>query len=368
MRLCPATEEHGAIFSRWNAASRLEETTCRPIVKGKRVAPDDRVVTLAFFHEAVSHAEPVGRFIYFDLNPRNRSAEFGYFVSPDYRSKGLGTAMLTLALDHLFATTDLNKLYCPTAAFNVPSVRLLEKLNFHRDGILRAHHELDGSLWDDYVYSILRSEWVGRKPRKQQEYTIRPYQPSDETQWLRCRVLAFLDTAYFDNVYREKEHYSNPSIELVAELEGQIIGLIDIEYEAEPGSLCSPPAVPELAGNAGMICNLAVHPDYRRLGIGKALLDAATDLAKKVKLRRLEAWTRDDAPTLRWYEVQGFQKVEAYLHVYLKDEEVQQGIRSALPGLRPIHTFAHYQGDSADGIRRQFQRVHDCNRYDLFLI
>ena len=65
-----------------------------------------------------------------------------------------------------------------------------------------------------------------------------------------------------------------------------------------------------------MICNLAVHPDYRRLGIGKALLDAAIDLAKQAQLCRLEAWTRDDAPTLRWYEAQGFQKVETYLHVY----------------------------------------------------
>ncbi|MEH2115208.1 MAG: GNAT family protein [Nostoc sp.] len=34
-----------------------------------------------------------------------------------------------------------------------------EKLGFHRDGILREHHELDGKLWDDYIYSILRSEW-----------------------------------------------------------------------------------------------------------------------------------------------------------------------------------------------------------------
>ena len=45
-----------------------------------------------------------------------------------------------------------------------------------------------------------------------------------------------------------------------------------------------------------MICNLAVHPDYRRLGIGKALLEAAITLAKQAQLRRLEAWTRDDAP------------------------------------------------------------------------
>jgi hypothetical protein len=34
---------------------------------------------------------------------------------------------------------------------------------------------------------------------------IRPYEDRDETAWLRCRVVAFLDTASFDSVEREKE-------------------------------------------------------------------------------------------------------------------------------------------------------------------
>lgn len=367
MRFCSATEEHKAAFTQWNTAFPLEERTCRPIVNGKRATPDDRVVTLAFFHDDVSSTEPVGRFVYFDINPRNRSAECGYCVSPDYRGQGLGTTMLTLALDHLFATTDLNKLYCQTAAFNMASVKLLERLKFHKDGILREHHELAGMLWDDYVFSMLRREWVERKPCKQQDYTIRSYTPADEAKWLQCRVLAFLDTAYFDTVCQEKEHYANPSIELVAEFDGQIIGLIDIECEEKPGSVCSPPAIPRPIGKAGMIWTLAVHPDYRRQGVATALLAAAIDLTQEAQLCRLEAWTRDDASTLQWYESQGFQRMDTYLHVYLQGDEVKQGIHSRIPGLRLIHTFAHYRGDSPGTIRQQCQRVHDCNRYDLIL-
>lgn len=71
--------------------------------------------------------------------------------------------MLITAIDYLLTTTELNKLYCQTAAFNIASVKLLDKLGFHRDGILREHHELDGKLWDDYIYSILRSEWKTSK-------------------------------------------------------------------------------------------------------------------------------------------------------------------------------------------------------------
>ena len=62
---------------------------------------------------------------------------------------------------------------------------------------------------------------------------IREYKDTDEIGWVRCRVLSFLHTAYFDNVLNKKEIYENPSIELVAELNGQIVGLIDVEYEKE---------------------------------------------------------------------------------------------------------------------------------------
>ncbi|WP_346887433.1 hypothetical protein [Clostridium sp. UBA1056] len=67
---------------------------------------------------------------------------------------------------------------------------------------------------------------------------VREYKDTDNLQWVRCRVLSFLDSAYFDNVLREKEHYENPSIELGAEVDDKIIGLIDIEYETEKGTVC----------------------------------------------------------------------------------------------------------------------------------
>ncbi|WP_199238378.1 hypothetical protein [Kribbella steppae] len=32
------------------------------------------------------------------------------------------------------------------------------------------------------------------------EWIVRDYASADETRWLRCRVLAFLDTNYYDDV------------------------------------------------------------------------------------------------------------------------------------------------------------------------
>lgn len=152
-----ASNEHEYVFATWSQFGRLEERTCRPILNGKRVSPSSEVVTFSFTMDGIE--ELVGRFSYFDFNPRNHSAEFGYTVNPKFRRRGIGTKMLAIAVTHLFSMTTLNKLYCQTAAFNLASIKLLERLNFHQDGVLREHHELDGKLWDDYIYSVLRREW-----------------------------------------------------------------------------------------------------------------------------------------------------------------------------------------------------------------
>ena len=70
--------------------------------------------------------------------------------------------------------------------------------------------------------------------------TVRSYRADDERGWVVCRALSFLDSAFFDDVRRSKEHYEHASIELVAEREGEIVGLIDVEYETEraPSANC----------------------------------------------------------------------------------------------------------------------------------
>ncbi|MBD3919859.1 GNAT family N-acetyltransferase [Paenibacillus sp. PR3] len=193
---------------------------------------------------------------------------------------------------------------------------------------------------------------------------IRPYEKKDETGWLRCRVLAFLDTAYYDHVLKNKERYSNPSIELVA-LDGEeIVGLIDIEFETTPGSVCS-----NRSQVGGMIWHIAVHPDYRRRGIGHSLLVEAIDRAQKLGTQHLEAWTRDDPWVKDWYLRMGFTWVESYLQVYMDGgKELKGSIESRIPQLYPVHVFAHYTGEDKANIRERFSRVHETNLYRLQLL
>lgn len=157
LRFESMTSSQAMAATQWNDTCRLEERTCRPVAHGVRLPPTDRKLNLVFFEKGITEA--VGRVQCFDFNSRNRSAEFGYCVNPLFRGRGVGRRMLIMAITDIFEREGLNKLYCQTAEFNVASVRLLESLGMHRDGILREHHELDGKLWNDFVYSILQPEW-----------------------------------------------------------------------------------------------------------------------------------------------------------------------------------------------------------------
>jgi ribosomal protein S18 acetylase RimI-like enzyme len=179
--------------------------------------------------------------------------------------------------------------------------------------------------------------------------TVRDYVPADERAWLRCRVLSFLDTSYFDDVATAKPHVSNGA-ELVAEVDGQIAGVLDLAVD----------------GGLATIETIAVHPDHQRRGVGTALLQAAVARATALDATELDAWTRDDAGTLEWYRSAGFQESDHYLHVYADfygDAEEPARAVSARPGLVPIKLFLHGRLEDEERLRQEFGRVHVCRRF-----
>jgi len=196
----------------------------------------------------------------------------------------------------------------------------------------------------------------------EKQVIIREYSSSDEIGWVRCRTLAFLQTAYFDNVLNKKEKYENPAIELVAELDGIIVGLIDIEFELEEGTVCS-----RGEGLGGMIWHIAVHPDFSRKGIGAQLLFEAEKKAKEIGLNRFEAWTRDDKWVQNWYKNMGFKQVGQYYHVYLEGNELDERVQSSVPEINLVHAFAHYTGDDISQFKTKNNRIHECVGYEKLL-
>ena len=107
-----------------------------------------------------------------------------------------------------------------------------------------------------------------------EDLIIRPYNTSDEESWLKCRLVSFHDSAYYDDVYTKKPIFNNSSLELVAELNNEIVGILDLEKDNKDGSICYCKS-----GIGTMVWTIAVLPEYRRFGIARKLVLKAIDWA-----------------------------------------------------------------------------------------
>lgn len=128
---------------------------------------------------------------------------------------------------------------------------------------------------------------------------IREYKDTDERGWLRCRVAAFLDCSYFNDVKTEKERYVYPSVCLVAEESETIVGLIDTEIDSDDLTCAK-------NESGAIIWNLAVLPEFRRYGVAKALWEQAKKRLLVQGIHYCELWTQEDEAANQFYRSVGF--------------------------------------------------------------
>jgi ribosomal protein S18 acetylase RimI-like enzyme len=176
---------------------------------------------------------------------------------------------------------------------------------------------------------------------------VREFDQADASAWVRCRALAFLATEYFDDMVRAKPQYEGPSVELVALVGSELVGVIDVSVD----------------GALATIETVATHPDHARHGVASALLlEAIVRLPQEVTA--LDAWTREDTAANAWYRSQGFEETFRYLHVYATStEELASAIPVPGQGLAPASGFFHADLTHENAFRAAYARVHVCRRY-----
>ena len=186
-------------------------------------------------------------------------------------------------------------------------------------------------------------------------FSVRRYDKSDEPSWLRCRLLGFFDSSYFDDVHRTKPALNPGSIELVAVDDGgEIVGILDVE----------------VAEDSSTIDCIVVAPTTRGQGVATALFEFARRLLPD-SVRSIDAWTREDAAANAWYLKSGFSVAFRYLHVYLDSNadspEAVEGFETPSGLSRPVTAFMHAPIGQEVELRARFRRVHECRQYVLDL-
>jgi UDP-4-amino-4,6-dideoxy-N-acetyl-beta-L-altrosamine N-acetyltransferase len=90
----------------------------------------------------------------------NRNADLGiYIAAPGAAGKGTGFVACVLLLDYAFSGLGLNRIGLEVAAFNVPAIRLYERLGFQREGVLRRKYFVSGRREDVIVFGLLAEDF-----------------------------------------------------------------------------------------------------------------------------------------------------------------------------------------------------------------
>ena len=168
VRLVPALPRHAALWHGWReeAASQRFNPLFRLTVEDleKRLRSycasdltDRRRTEYRWMVEA--NDQVVGTVSAVNPSWSMGYVEIGYMLAEEHHGRGLGTRAVALLVEKLFGETKLHRVYATVSVENLASIRLLERLGFRREGVMREHYLIQGRRVDEVIYGLLRHEW-----------------------------------------------------------------------------------------------------------------------------------------------------------------------------------------------------------------
>lgn len=103
----------------------------------------------------------VGECSLHNLNEASRRAEVGYALMPDVWRQGLAVEALAALIRFAFEDLGFNRLEADIDPRNVASAKVLARLRFEQEGLLRERWIVSGEVSDSALYGLLRSQWNG---------------------------------------------------------------------------------------------------------------------------------------------------------------------------------------------------------------
>mgnify|MGYP001183629067 CR=1 FL=1 len=110
-------------------------------------------------HDALQRV--VGSCLLFRFDGPSARAELGYVLGREHWGTGLMHEAMQGFVGFAFVTLGLRRLEAAVDPRNHASARLLERLGFAREGLLRQRWATKGELCDSAVYGLLRGDWSG---------------------------------------------------------------------------------------------------------------------------------------------------------------------------------------------------------------
>ncbi|MFZ0830459.1 MAG: GNAT family protein [Thermoplasmata archaeon] len=168
----PKPEDAKRIFAWYNDPEtvapfdRFSVDTFEEFERSLQEAPHDPTSLAPRYVVALREGDgPIGLVGHYVPHPVLETIDVWYVIGDrQARRQGYATEAVTLLVGHLFDTSPLPRLGATVDVENHPSVLLLERIGFQREGVLRSalfHH----ARWHDIaVYGLIRDDWAAKHP------------------------------------------------------------------------------------------------------------------------------------------------------------------------------------------------------------
>ena len=150
-----------ALYQSWEAPYPVERA--RYTVESMAAADPDQPGWFQYAVELTAERAHIGD-VGVNLHDNLRQAEIGYTVAPERQGRGYATEAVRAVLDHLFRVRGLHRVSAECDARNLASARLLERVGFTREGLLRQHTWIKNEWTDDLLFGLLAAEWLAPRP------------------------------------------------------------------------------------------------------------------------------------------------------------------------------------------------------------
>jgi RimJ/RimL family protein N-acetyltransferase len=118
------------------------------------------------FQWGVEHHEArrvIGTCTLLNVSPLHQRGEIGFALARPFWGQGLARAAVTRVLSFAFEELALHRVEADADPRNDRSLRLLERLGFRREGVLRERYWINGERQDALMLGLLRAEWMARE-------------------------------------------------------------------------------------------------------------------------------------------------------------------------------------------------------------
>jgi len=164
------------------------------------------------------------------------------------------------------------------------------------------------------------------------EIAIRDYEDADHDEWMRVHAIIMTMSHAWNYSIQERPEYEHDSVRLVALDDKNIVGLMDVEIENEPGSLCLLKDSP-----GGYVLEFGRLPEYAGRRIGSLLIDTARERLIGKNIHRMEFWTQDRA-AVRFYRRCGLREINRHYRFRFKPPpEIEKILQADFIGCEYIY-------------------------------